>query len=444
MSLPFAGRPHAIGTGVGIRTSSKGLSPSREVLDNGVVVLAKESRATPAVTIHASIQAGSVFDPVSLAGLAHFASRTIDRGTSSRSADEIAEELDGRGVSLNVLVNRHALALVCTSLVEDVPAVVSLVADIIRNPVFPQSEIDTRRGEIVTLIRQDEDNPAAVAAERLMTILYGAEHPYGRPPRGTVESVQQIDRASLQEFHAGRFHPGHVSLALVGDIEPGEAIAAAGRAFGDWRPAGSASPGQSLGVPSATAARRVDVVPMMNKAQADIAYGFISIARSDPTFFAVTLMNNILGQYSLGGRLGDSIRERQGMAYYVSSALDASIIPGPLMIRAGVSPANVERAIASIDHEVSSFASEGPTDEELAESKQYLIGSMPRTLETNIGIASYLQMMEFFELGLDYDLRVPGLLQAVTREDVHAAARRTLDTSRAALVVAGPYDGSPR
>ena len=100
---------------------------------------------------------------------------------------------------------------------------------------------------------------------------------------------------------------------------------------------------------------------MMNKAQADIAYGFISIARSDPTFFAVTLMNNIFGQYSLGGRLGDSIRERQGMAYYVSSALDASVIPGPLMIRAGVSPANVERAIASIDHEVSSFAADGPT-----------------------------------------------------------------------------------
>jgi zinc protease len=183
---------------------------------------------------------------------------------------------------------------------------------------------------------------------------------------------------------------------------------------------------------------------MMNKAQADIAYGFTSIARSDPAFFAFTLMNNILGQYSLGGRLGDSIRERQGMAYYVFSSLDASLIPGPLTIRAGVNPSNVDRAIASIDEEVSKFAADGPTGEELAESKQYLIGSMPRTLETNMGIASYLQMMEFFGLGLDYDLRVPGLLQAVTRDEVHAAARRTLDSSRAAVVVAGPYDGSPR
>ena len=121
---------------------------------------------------------------------------------------------------------------------------------------------------------------------------------------------------------------------------------------------------------------------MMNKAQADIAYGFTSIARSDPAFFAFTLMNNILG---VGG--GDSIRERQGMAYYVFSALDASVIPGPLMIRAGVSPSNVERTIASIDEEVSKFAASGPTDEELTDSKQYLVGSLPRTLETNVGIA---------------------------------------------------------
>jgi zinc protease len=150
-------------------------------------------------------------------------------------------------------------------------------------------------------------------------------------------------------------------------------------------------------------------------------------------------MNIALGQYALGGRLGDSIREKQGMAYYVFSALDANIIPGPLTIRAGVSPANVERAIASIDAELAQMAAEGPTDQEVIESKQYLIGSMPRTLETNLGIATFLQTVEFFELGLDYDLRMPGLLQAVTREDVHHMARRTLDPARATLVVAGPY-----
>jgi zinc protease len=426
-----------------VQPRASGLSPLREVLPNGVVILAKQSNATPAVTLHASVHAGTVFDPPALGGLAHFVSRTIDRGTATRSADDLAEELDARGVSLNVSVNRHVLTLACTCLTEDFVTVVGMLSDIIRNPVFPQGEIDTRRGEIVTLIRQDEDNPAVVAAERLMALLYGDAHPYGRPTRGTIAGVQRTDRQALVSFHESRVRPSHLTLALVGGIEATEAIAAAAGVFGDWRATSTGASDVRLETPAPAASRRIQVVPMMNKAQADIACGFISIARSDPAFFAFTLMNNILGQYSLGGRLGDSIRERQGMAYYVSSSLDASRIPGPLMIRAGINPSNVDRAIASIDQEVSAFAAEGPTDEEVAESKQYLVGSMPRTLETNAGIAAYLQMMEFFGLGLDYDQRVPGLLQAVTRDDVHAAAR-TLDISRLALAVAGPYDGSPR
>jgi zinc protease len=155
-------------------------------------------------------------------------------------------------------------------------------------------------------------------------------------------------------------------------------------------------------------------------------------------------MNNILGQYSIGGRLGDRIRERQGMAYYVFSALDANVIPGPLTIRAGVSPSNVDRAIASIDEELTRMAVDGPTDAEMAESKQYVIGSMPRTLETNAGIATFLQTAEFFGLGLDYDVRLPGLLMAVTRDEVHDAARRTLAPANATVVIAGPYAGSAR
>jgi zinc protease len=151
-------------------------------------------------------------------------------------------------------------------------------------------------------------------------------------------------------------------------------------------------------------------------------------------------MNNVLGQYSMGGRLGDSIRERQGMAYYAFSNLDANVVEGPLTIRAGVSPANVDRAVSSIDEEVGRLAREGITPQELSESQQYLIGSMPRALETNMGIAGFLQTAEFFGLGLDYDLRLPGFLLAVTLDDVHTAARRLLDPDRATVVIAGPYE----
>ena len=149
-------------------------------------------------------------------------------------------------------------------------------------------------------------------------------------------------------------------------------------------------------------------------------------------------MNNILGQFGLGGRLAENIRERQGMAYYAFSSFDPSLGPGPLVIRAGVDPANVERAIAAIDAEVGALGRDGATERELPETRQFLIGSIPRMLETNQSIATFLQTAEFFGLGLDYDRRLPALLQAVTLEDVNAAAAVCCTRSARAWPSRGP------
>jgi zinc protease len=421
------------------RAATRGLAPSRHVLANGLTVLSKQTTVTPAVTINATIRAGAVADPPELAGVAHFASKTIDRGTTTRSADQIAEALDSRGVSLAAAVTRQSLSLTCTCLVEDFDAILAQLADIIEWPAFPAAEVDSRRGEVITLIRQDEDSPAAVAVDGLMEVLYDADHPYGRRLRGTLATAERIDTAVLGAFHQAHVMPASVSLAIVGDIAPQRAVDAVSMAFLAW--AATPRPVIEIPFPAPTRARRTRVIPMMNKAQADIAYGFTAITRNDPAYYAYWLMNHIMGQYSMGGRLGDSIRERQGMAYYVYSSLDANLVPGPLMVRAGVSAANVARAVASIDAELTSLAADGPTEHELNESKQYLIGSLPRTLETNAGIAAFLQTAEFFGLGLDYDVRVPGLLQAVTRDEVHQAAQRSVNPEHASVVVAGPYDG---
>jgi zinc protease len=128
------------------------------------------------------------------------------------------------------------------------------------------------------------------------------------------------------------------------------------------------------------------------------------------------------------------------MAYYAFSALDANVGVGPLVIRAGVNPVNVERAVASIDDEIRAMTSDGVTATEVEDSKGYLIGSMPRTLETNPGIAAFLHTAEQFGLGLDYDVRMPGLIAAVTRDDVNEAARRLLSPDRAMIAIAGPYE----
>ncbi len=415
----------------------RALDPVRQVLDNGLVVIVREARTTPAVTIHAAIHAGSLYDPDGQLGLAHFMSRTIDRGTARRSADQIAEEIDCRGVSWSIGTTRHQVTVSCTCLSEDFDHLLDLLGDVVMRPTFPDEQVVRRRGEIITAIRQDEDSPAVVAVERLMALLYPAPHPYGRKAKGTVESVGSIDAGALERFYRSRFSPSTLSLVVVGDVDPSQVIESSSRIFRDWQ----AGVPADIGVPppAARSTRHIEVLSMMNKAQADIAYGFVAASRSDPAFYALWIMNHALGQYALGGRLGDSIRERQGMAYYVFSSLDANIGTGPLVIRAGVNPANVDRAIRSIDEELRAAISPGFTDRDVQESRQYLIGSLPRNLETNAGVASFLQAAELFGLGLDYDRRLPALLEAVTLEDVQAAARRVLDPDRATVVIAGPY-----
>ncbi len=408
----------------------------RRVLSNGAVITAKQTRKTPAVSINLAVRAGSIVDPLDAAGASFLLSRLLDRGTTTKSGSEVADALENRGVSLSLSVTRQLFSLTSTCLAEDFEHVFALLADLVRHPVVPEADLVTRKGQVLTSLREDADNPAVRSVDALMEALYGSAHPYGRPVKGTAESIAPLTRERLLALHADRFAPHLLSAVVVGDVEPARVADCAGMVLGDWSH-NSAAP-VVLTEAAHPTDRRVVTVPMMNKAQADIAYGFPSIARSDRSYFAFMLMNNVLGQYALGGRLGDRIRERQGMAYYASSSFDASTIAGPFMVRAGVAAGNVERAIASIDEELQLLRQTGVTGREMAESRQYISGSMPRMLETNAGIAGFLQNAEFFGLGLDYDRRLPTLLMMVTIDEVNAAAA-ALDPAHATVVVAGPY-----
>jgi zinc protease len=391
------------------------------------------------VTIALAMRAGSASDPLGAEGTMWLLSRVIDRGTTERSAATIAEELDSRGTTLTIGVTRHVCSLTCTCLAEDFEAVLALLAEILVTPALPEDEIAKRKREVITAIRQDDDNPAVQATSTLMERLYPNGHPYGRRTKGSIEIVERLTRDDLVRAHATQFAPSELCAVIVGDVDTARATSEAARVLGSWHH----PPGPAVVLPpSETAPRRERIVmPMMNKAQADVAYGFVAIRRNDPDYYACWLMNNAFGQYAIGGRLGQSIREQQGMAYYVSSFLEANIGAGPLGIRAGVSPANVDRAIASIDHEIARLLADGLTPRELEESRRYLVGSMPRSLETNEGIAGFLLSAEIFGLGLDYDARLPEYLGAVTLDGANAAARRLLDPERATIVVAGPYQG---
>jgi zinc protease len=420
-------------------TTTRGLAPLRSVLPNGAVVIAQETVMTPAVTISAVFRAGSVYEPVELPGLAYLTGRVIDRGTARRSAATIAQELDDSGVALKVSTNRHNLSLSCTCLAEDFPEVLDIVLDVARAPEFPEEEIAKRRGEAITAARQDEDNPAVRALEGLLGLLYGTDHPYGRSVKGTPASLERMGRPEILGFHRDRVRPSALSLAIVGDVHPERAIERSQTALAGWQ-AGTVRPVNMAPV-AAARSRRQRSIEMTGKAQSDIAYGFTTIRRLDPRYYAYWMMNNILGQFGLGGRLADNIRERQGMAYYAYSSFDPASAEAPLIIRAGVDPRHVDRAIAAIDHEVTALGHEGPSEREMSETREFLVGSIPRLLETNQSIASFLQLAEEFGLGLDYDHRLPGLLRAVTIDDVRAAAREVLHADRASAVVAGPLPG---
>lgn len=417
------------------RRSSRGLAPRRHVLANGAVVTVKRVSTTPAVTVSAACRTGVVYEPADRPGLAYFLAQTIDRGTERWGVEGLADALDSRGVALQVSTNRHTVTISATCLAPDLDDILDIVLDVVRRPTFPPEEVERRRAEILTGLGQDEDTPAVQALEGLLGLLYGPAHPYGRPVKGTAADVRRIDREALVAFHRAHVTPAGLSLVIVGDVEPERALDLAACRLEDWQGPAPVDPALP---PPPPAARRRWVRPMPEKAQADIAYGFTTVPRSDPSYYAWWVMNTVLGQFGLGGRLGEVIREREGMAYYVYSSIDAALIDAPLVIRAGVDGANVDRTIAAIDAEVAKLAREGVAEAELADTKRYLIGSLPRLLETNPGIATFLQTAEFFGLGEDYDVRLPDLLEAVTRDDVHAAASR-LSPDRAAVAVAGPY-----
>src|SRR6185503_14702248 len=211
------------------------LNPSRTVLDNGAVLLTKPTHTTPAVTISLAMRAGSIADPAGLPGVMWLLSRVIDRGTATRSAADIAEELDSRGITLSIGVTRHLFSLVCTCLADDCEAVLALLGEILMSPSLPEEEIATRKGEVITSIRQDDDNPAVRATETLMARLYPDGHPYGRRTKGSIEIVERLTRDQLLRQHAERFAPSELTAVVVGDVDPGRVKEVAARVFGGWR-----------------------------------------------------------------------------------------------------------------------------------------------------------------------------------------------------------------
>jgi zinc protease len=295
------------------------------------------------------------------------------------------------------------------------------------------------RVQIITGLKELEDNTRGLAGREFRRLLYTDQHPYGRPGDGTLDSVPGIQRDDLAGFYQTTYHPEGALIVVVGDVQAKAVRDKLEAALGDWRPPGAPPTFEIPPIEPLTERRRY-VRTMTNKTQADIALGTVGPARAAEDYYAARLGDLILGQLGLMGRLGATVRDQQGLAYYAYSGLEGGLGRGPWSVRAGVNPANVDRAIDSILAEIARLRDEPVADQELEDGQDYLTGVLPLRLETNEGIAVTLLDMDLYHLGDDYIIRYPDIIRAVTPEPIQAAAQKYLDPEHYALVIVGPYE----
>ncbi len=410
---------------------------TRRELPNGIVILVRENHHAPSVVIAGSIEAGALFEPVELNGLASFAASMLMRGTEKRDFATIYELLEGNGASLSIGSGHHTAGFSGKSLAEDLPMLLDLLADALRRPVFPPEYVERLRGQTITGLKVHEQDTRYTASRLFRELVYPAEHPYSRSTDGTIESVSALTRDHLIAFHQRYFGPCGMVIAVVGAVQTEEAIRLVETYFGDWaRPDQPVPPELPPVPPIGTARQQIHTMP--GKSQNDLVLGGPGPSRFAEDWQAANLANSILGVFGMYGRIGTVVREQNGMAYYSFSRLDGGLGPGPWRVVAGVDPANVYRAIDVIQGEIRRLVREPVSEDELADNKANFIGRLPLQLESNEGVAGSILSMERYQLGLDYLRRYADLVNAITVDDVLAAARHYLNPDVFALAVAGP------
>ncbi len=411
---------------------------TRHILPNGMTALVLRASSSPTVSVRGFLSVGAVYESTAQSGLASFTGAALIRGTQSRTFQQIVAETEERGCSVHAGGGLHTTGFGARALAEDLPLVLEILADMLLRPTFPLHEVEKLRNQFLMGLREDEQETRVQASRAIRSMLYPAQHPYGRLTSGTMATIQALSRDDLAAFHQ-QYHPSSAVLVIVGDVEPPVIVDEIERLFGDWKPS-SVPP--TLDWPPVAPLDGVQRqhIPMAGKVQSDIIWGVHGLKRSDPAYYAAMIGNVILGQLGIGGRLGENVRERQGMAYYVYSSLEADLEAGLWGAAAGVNPENVDQAITTILHEIEQFCQHGPTDEEIDDVRAYLTGSLALGLETNDGLAGALLTIEHYDLGLDYVMRYPEIIHAVSREAIVETARAYLSTERYAVAIAGPAE----
>jgi zinc protease len=409
---------------------------TRTELANGIILLVRPNDNSLSVAISGYLQAGSLYDPESKLGLADFAATTLMRGTTNRTFTEIYNELESIGASMGISPGAHTAGFGGKSLADDLPRLLEILSDVLIQPTFPKKDVEKIRSQLLTGLDLRSQDTREMASLGFDQIAY-ANHPYRHPSDGYPETINAISQKDLVEFHTRHYGPQDMVLVITGAVKPEKALELVESYLGNW-----SNPNQPdiLQVPDATSLNETIRAhhSIDEKSQADIVLGVVGPNRKWDGFIPALLGNNILGQFGMMGRIGESVRNQAGLAYYAFSSLSSSIGPGPWTVTAGVAPENQEKAIELITTELKKYTAEPVTPQELADVQSNYIGRLPLSLESNSGVASALLTIERYQLGLDYLQEYETMIREVTAESILEASRQYLDPDRLVISTAGP------
>jgi zinc protease len=412
--------------------------PIRKVLSNGMTVLVLPNSAAPTVAVSGFVRAGSLQDPKGKEGRAAATAAMLDKGTATRSKLQLASDLETVAASVGFSGGTETTGISAKMLSKDLDLGLTALAEMLQEPVFPADELAKLKTRWIAGIKQGEDQPQTHAARALSQAIYPEGHPYRElNPAEQIAAIEELDVSDLKAFHARTFGPNATTLIVVGQVDADALVTKLEALFKTWKPVTLAE----VAIPETPRKppQRI-VIPMMDKSNLEILLGHAgSVTRRSPEFHASSLANYILGGSGLSSRLGVKLRDEMGLTYGTSSSFSASSGAGAWEASITVNPANMDTAITALKAEVEGFLSQGITAEELAAAKGAYIGRQAVSLATNGGMASSLSTLEYYDLGLDYWSRYPSVINAITLDQVNAAARKLIAPESAHLIIAGPH-----
>ncbi len=421
-----------------MRTLAGSLRIERLEFDNGLVVLVNPRPDSELIVITGSSLAGAVFDPKSKPGLSQFTSGMMMRGTKKRRHMEIVDETESLGAGIRF----HADDDLAWSTSRCTPATldktVELLFDCMMNPTFPEAEIEKVRGLMLTSIKEREDSTQAVAQRLAREMLFPEGNPYHSDPGGYEETVNAITRDDVARFWERQYGPESTILAFSGRVTTDEVKRRIEHYCKDWDARYPRPDVPTVEVPRPTKPA-CKVLPMMHKSQVDIVMMCQTVPRSHPDHYPLASATVILGKLGLMGRLGKTIRDRQGLAYYATCSYSPRITGGYWTAFAGVDPANVDRAVESMKQEMQKISRELVSKNEHRDSATHQVGSLALKLETAQAAAAFMHSIEIYGLGLDFVDRYEEIVNSVSREDIRRVCQAYLRPEEACTAVVGPY-----